>query len=131
MRARVAALGLIGAACVGAWAHVSICPFAFLTGIPCPGCGLGRATLALLSGHPGDALRWHPLVFVVLPVAFVLLAAQTEFVKTMVRRWNATWAERIAAVMAASLLIALVGVWVARFGGAFGGPVAVKRLFGT
>lgn len=37
------------------------CPFKSLTGIPCPGCGTGRAALALARLDPIHALVHHPL----------------------------------------------------------------------
>lgn len=44
----------------------TICPFALITGIPCPGCGLTRAVVALGHGDLGTAIAFHPLVGVVL-----------------------------------------------------------------
>lgn len=38
------------------------CPIWFSTGISCPGCGMSRAVLLLLSGHFQAAFRMHPLV---------------------------------------------------------------------
>ncbi len=77
---------------------VRACPSWFTLGIPCPGCGLVRATLALATGHPVEAWRLHPLVFVVLPVALV----------EPLRRWRypraAIW----------SALVMLLGTWVFR-----------------
>ena len=43
------------------------CPIWFSTGISCPGCGMSRAVLLLLSGHFQAAFRMHPLVYAVLP----------------------------------------------------------------
>lgn len=40
------------------------CVFRTLTGIPCPGCGMTRALLALLSWDLSGALYYHPLFFV-------------------------------------------------------------------
>lgn len=37
------------------------CPFRQLTGLPCPGCGLTRATVALLRGDIRAMLFFHPL----------------------------------------------------------------------
>jgi len=47
----------------------TVCPFYFIVGLPCPGCGLTRAGLLLLSGSPVESLRMHPLL---LPVVIYL-----------------------------------------------------------
>ena len=41
------------------------CPIRWLTGIPCPGCGLSRAYLALLQGDLVGAFAFHPLFWAV------------------------------------------------------------------
>lgn len=38
------------------------CVFAEVTGLPCPGCGMTRATAAMLKGDWTAALRFHPFV---------------------------------------------------------------------
>ena len=38
-----------------------VCGFRWLTGHPCPLCGLTRAMFALAKGHVGEAVRWHAL----------------------------------------------------------------------
>ena len=48
------------------------CPFRFLTGIPCPGCGMTRAVWALIRLDFSAAFRYHPLVFL-MPVYAALL----------------------------------------------------------
>jgi len=47
---------------VGAWQGwgLWVCPFATVTGLPCHGCGMTRAFLALLRGDWGTALQFHP-----------------------------------------------------------------------
>jgi hypothetical protein len=124
---RVARLGLVALAFVGAVVFdVPLCPFALLTRHPCPGCGLTRGTLALVRGHVGEALRFHQLVPVVTPlVALALGWNAISYVRH--GRWAAAeglrgrWITRAAALLGAAML----AVWVARFLGAFGGPVAV------
>jgi hypothetical protein len=32
------------------YGHHTTCPFKLMTGVPCPGCGMGRATIALFKG---------------------------------------------------------------------------------
>ena len=99
------------------------CPVAALGGVPCPGCGLGRATLALLRGDVHGALHLHPLVLVVIPAMTVAGAARFGRVAVSPR------ASALAVTGAGALLAALVVVWAARFAGAFGGPVPVLSLW--
>lgn len=39
------------------------CPILFMTGIPCPGCGMTRACLHLLQLDFAGAFQYHPLCF--------------------------------------------------------------------
>ena len=124
---RATRLGLVALAFTGAVAFdVPLCPFAILTRHPCPGCGLTRGTLALLHGHLGEALRFHPLVPVVAPlVALVLLWNAASYVRR--GRWSAAEGlqGRWLTTAAATLGVLMLAVWVARFLGALGGPVSV------
>lgn len=47
------------------------CPIKFLSGIPCPGCGMTRACIAALRFDFVDALYFHPLFFLA-PVILLL-----------------------------------------------------------
>jgi hypothetical protein len=81
-----------------------------------------RAARLVLHGDFAGATRMHPLWMVVLPALAVLAVAEgVGFARH--RRWGvaieSAWTRRVGTV----LLIALVVVWVARFFGAFGGPV--------
>jgi hypothetical protein len=105
-----------------------LCPTAATFGIPCPGCGLTRATLAALHGHVAEAFHFHPLFFFVTPLYLGVIASLGY---TYVRgggylpgkRWN-----RAVTVLALVAFVLLLGVWIARFMGYFGGPVSVERL---
>jgi hypothetical protein len=60
------------------WGHPSEywiippCPFHFLLGLYCPGCGTLRATHYLLHGHITTAFRYQPLAMSLLPVVIFL-----------------------------------------------------------
>jgi len=47
------------------------CFFHKISGIPCPACGMGRATIQLISGNFIDSLLMHPLAIPFTAVAFV------------------------------------------------------------
>ena len=50
------------------------CPFFRLTGVPCPGCGLSRATTLFLKGDLTGSLRFHAFapVFLFAIIALIL-----------------------------------------------------------
>ncbi len=73
------------------------CPFRFLTGISCPGCGMTRALLALLRGDLAAAYDYHPLVFL-LPAGGLLW---------LLRRRLPSYAGPLAAGVALALLLAV------------------------
>lgn len=105
------------------------CPVAFALRIPCPGCGMTRATLALLRGDLAGMFRLHPLAPLVLlflggylggnALGFVLRGRWGWVDERLGRRSNALlWA-----------FVALVlGVWILRFAGLLGGPVPVLAM---
>jgi hypothetical protein len=105
---------------------IPVCPFAAITRHPCPGCGLTRASLALLRGQIGEAVRLHPLAPVVTPVlAGWVLYAGVVYVRE--GRWPGAQGSsgRWVAAVGIVLWTLLLGVWLARFQGHFGGPVPV------
>lgn len=110
---------------VGAlFVKMPICPTASLFRVPCPGCGLTRATFAALAGNFAEALHFHPLVFIVTPIYLGVLGSLAwGYVRggpgaLPNKRWS-----QVVTGLALFLFFSLFGVWVARFFGAFGGPV--------
>src|SRR5262245_56527753 len=74
---RLATAGLLGVAAV--WpvlpAHPPlVCPLRDLSGVPCPFCGMTRATVAALHGHLGASLAFQPMgiVFIVAVIAVLV-----------------------------------------------------------
>ncbi len=106
------------------------CPLALFAGLPCPGCGLTRATLALLHGDMGAALRFHPLVLVLMPLfAAAMLKVLVDYVRgSELTPTPAWWTGRAVTWVATALLVAVVGVWLLRFAGWLGGPVPVQSF---
>ncbi|MEO6417806.1 MAG: DUF2752 domain-containing protein [Polyangiaceae bacterium] len=101
-----------------------LCPMRILLGVPCPSCGLTRATRLAISGDFAGATHLHPLWFVVLPFVAAIACVQ---IARYVRTGETTAFEgNVLVTRAAKVLLALLAVvWIARFFGAFGGPCPV------
>jgi hypothetical protein len=123
-------VALLGALGVAIWSDFPLCPVAGTFGVPCPGCGLTRATLALLRGDVRAAFHFHPLVWLLSPlfVGFVGVALLELVRGPPSRPQRLNWSSRGVSVVAIFLLVASLGVWLARFSGYFGGPVPVTTL---
>ena len=104
--AALAAVQVAGvAAGVGGWP----CPLKGALGIPCPGCGLTRATVALLRGEFAASLGAHAFAPVLLlglaalAVAAVLPAGRREAFAGLVGRFERR--TKVSYVLAAALLL--------------------------
>jgi hypothetical protein len=117
-RALWAALGVIaiaGAAYAlretggGGW--MPGCFFRKATGLDCPGCGMTRASYAMLHGRIGDAFAFNPVGMIILPLALIGLGIEVlGWVrgKPLPLRLNpGRWGATIIAVV-------LIGWWVVR-----------------
>lgn len=54
---------------------VIYCPILKITGFYCPGCGITRMFISLLSGNIYQAFRYNPLVFILfifIPIYFIV-----------------------------------------------------------
>jgi hypothetical protein len=121
-RAALTAAGL-GALVALLAAKAVPCGFAALTHHPCPGCGSTRAVLALVSGDLEGVLRHNPLGPVMAVVLGVLVVQTIASVlrEGDLRSVGGRTLTRTVMVVAGLETV----LWVARFCGAFGGPVPV------
>jgi hypothetical protein len=58
-----------------------------MTGVPCPFCGLTRATVAAVHGHLAAALSYNPAVVVVLGVVVVLMVRPNAVMRARLPVW--------------------------------------------
>ncbi len=100
--------------------RIPVCGLAALAHVPCPGCGLTRATIALFRGDLLGAFALNPLAPVVCPILVaVVVVVATRFLMT--GRMPSKLAP-FAWIVGVSLG-GLVAVWTARWFGFFGGPL--------
>ena len=88
----------------------TICGFARCTGVACPGCGMTRAAGQLVRGNVVEALRYHPLILLVVAE---LLGAWTIWMAHRAGwiRWHhRRWVDIVIGGTAALLLV----VWIVR-----------------
>lgn len=124
--ARVALATALGGGVVALIASGAVpCQFARVTGCPCPGCGLTRATLAILRGDLAAAFAMQPFAFVVSPLlAIAAIALASVWVTGEPLRGGArlgVWLGALVGVLAVSM----IAFWAARFFGFWGGPAPV------
>lgn len=69
---RIALLLLVLYATAAQLLFHTICPFAILSGLPCPACGLTRAGILLLTGKPAAAAQTNAMIFLWAPFLLYL-----------------------------------------------------------
>jgi hypothetical protein len=115
-------LAISGAFAVARLLHLPLCPYALLSGQPCPGCGMSRAATALFKGDLARATELNPSALVTVPVAAILvLFFAASYVYDGRMRANAP----VVRALGVGTIAVLTAVWIARAFGAFGGMVAV------
>jgi hypothetical protein len=100
------------------WGSAVPCAVATLTHHPCPGCGSTRAVLALFRGDLEAVVRTNPFGPFMAAILGVLVY---QAITSMLFDGSGKVLTRVVVVIAALETV----LWVARFCGAFGGPVPV------
>ncbi|MBQ9116071.1 MAG: DUF2752 domain-containing protein [Clostridia bacterium] len=87
-----------------------LCLLLGMTGIPCPGCGLTRATLSALRGDLSTALAYHPLF----AVPYILIALGLISIPLKKHR-------RLILFAVLLLAAAMIVCWIVRLAGGWNG----------
>lgn len=116
--AAVAPLGLVP---VIVWLGIPLCPSRSMFGLPCPGCGLTRATMAMLEGDFVQMCAMHPLAPIVAPLVawWMSSAILTSAGLPSAARWDP--GKILPRPFWAILGVAMIGLFVLRLGGLLGG----------
>lgn len=86
------------------------CPFLWITGLLCAGCGAMRAAHALLHGQVAQAIAFNPLVTVTVPA--IVAGLLNDALHAI--RGRRLAAPRAAAVFGRALVVILVSFTIAR-----------------
>jgi hypothetical protein len=87
--------------------HKTLCLFKLTTGIPCPGCGMGRATLELIKGDIVSSFNYNilciPFTIALLVSIFWLLTdiakRQSTFFDYLNQKLNSTYKNLLLGVI--------------------------------
>lgn len=107
-------LGLLGLVALRVWTPtgISTCLSYWLLGVPCPGCGMTRASALLARGEIVASLRLHPLA-----LAFAAQAAIAWIWWGLVLFGRARKPSPWWGIVPLSLDLALLlGIWLVRYG---------------
>ena len=79
------------------------CPFYYITGLQCPGCGISRMMLALARLDFTQALQYNPFIFLTLPILlFIIFYSDYLYIKTgngSLGKWNFLMAAELAGLL--------------------------------
>ncbi|NIR30903.1 MAG: DUF2752 domain-containing protein [Gammaproteobacteria bacterium] len=99
-----------------------LCPIKLVLGFPCPGCGVTRATFALFHLDVAEALRLHPLVWLISPLVAWTLGRITLVSAGVISQGSFDPIDRLPKWFWWAAVVLLLGVWVIRLFGGLGGP---------
>lgn len=107
-----------------------LCPFKLGVGLPCPGCGLTRATLAGLRLDLHGLLHFHPLAPILTPLVVWNFTKPVLLALGWVKQETIDRLPRAPQPFYWALGIALTVLWIGRLAGYLGGhpdPVDVTQ----
>ena len=84
LAATAALLGILWSFTPPSAPRIRLCGFYWLTGRPCPLCGLTRAVFALAKGHWAEAFHFHALS----PLGLAMLLSLFWEIPLRARLWN-------------------------------------------
>ena len=126
VRRALIVLAIIAALTAAVSQRWTLCATAGIFGIPCPGCGLTRATLAALQGDWATAWHLYPLFPLVAPIyIYLVVTLGFRFVAGARAKPVSKRTDRVVSILAGVAIVLVILVWASRFLGAFGGPVPV------
>lgn len=84
----------------------AFCPVRMITGLPCPGCGITRAAILLLTGRWRQAWQMHPMIYpIMLAVLYFVVSRYLLGRKAAGMKW-----------IAAGIAVMLLAVYIQRMG---------------
>ncbi|MBS7566082.1 DUF2752 domain-containing protein [Mucilaginibacter sp. Bleaf8] len=87
------------------------CPFHYLTGLDCPGCGSQRAIHALLHANLADAIRQNLLLVLSLPILLIHFGyVLTSALKGKKYKWALLYHPLTPRIMA----VIVIAFWIVR-----------------
>lgn len=102
-----------------AWVHwlglpPLVCPFRWLTGVPCPTCGATHAFAALVDGHLAASLAFHPAVAPACLLGILYIVYSLIVVAMRLPRLRLTLDRRDATITRWATVAAIGAFWAAR-----------------
>lgn len=66
----------------------TLCMFKNVTGHPCPGCGMGRASIELFKGNLGESFHYH---WWAIPFHVLMLVSLVWLLRDMLKNSDSFW----------------------------------------
>lgn len=102
-------------------ADMPLCPSRALIGVPCPGCGLTRATFAAAHGDFHGMVHLHPLAPLLTPLLIFSVVRTVLVHSRAIRRDRWDILGKLSNRWWGVFALLIVGLWAARLAGLLGG----------